>query len=271
MVERARTHERVSETKVEGARFTVDGLLARPIEVYLPPGNLPDSVGLAIHFHGSAFIPIQAAAALEPAHAVAVVNLGSGSSAYERPFADSFSLPELLAALRDAATGRVGHPVAFGRLTITSFSAGYGAVRALLKDPESIALMDDIILIDGLHASYVPEQVVLADGGRIDSTQMAPFVAYAALAAAGSKTMVVVHSEIFPGTYASTTETADFLLEQIGVRRTPVLQWGPLGMQQLSEARAGRFLVKGFAGNSAPDHIDQFHAYAAWLAQSRDL
>jgi hypothetical protein len=31
-------------------------------------------------------------------------------------------------------------------------------------------------------------------------------------------------------------------------------------MQQLSEARSGRFVLMGFAGNSAPDHIDHFHA-----------
>jgi hypothetical protein len=31
-------------------------------------------------------------------------------------------------------------------------------------------------------------------------------------------------------------------------------------MQQLSEVRAGQFELLGFAGNSAPDHIDQLHA-----------
>jgi hypothetical protein len=31
-------------------------------------------------------------------------------------------------------------------------------------------------------------------------------------------------------------------------------------MQQLSEARSGRLELMGFAGNSAPDHIDHLHA-----------
>ena len=31
-------------------------------------------------------------------------------------------------------------------------------------------------------------------------------------------------------------------------------------MQQLSEAKSGRLELMGFAGNSAPDHIDHFHA-----------
>jgi hypothetical protein len=31
-------------------------------------------------------------------------------------------------------------------------------------------------------------------------------------------------------------------------------------MQQLSEVHAGNFRVLGFAGNTAPDHVDHYHA-----------
>ena len=36
-------------------------------------------------------------------------------------------------------------------------------------------------------------------------------------------------------------------------------------MQQLSEARRGGFDVLGFAGNSAPDHVDHLYALGEWL------
>jgi hypothetical protein len=36
-------------------------------------------------------------------------------------------------------------------------------------------------------------------------------------------------------------------------------------MQQLSAARAGGFVVAGFAGNSAPDHLDHLYAIGDWL------
>jgi hypothetical protein len=42
-------------------------------------------------------------------------------------------------------------------------------------------------------------------------------------------------------------------------------------MQQLSEARAGRFALLGFAGNSGPDHIDQFHAMPELLRRLMGL
>ena len=93
--------------------------------------------------------------------------------------------------------------------------------------------------------------------------------ALARAAARGEKRMLIAHSEIFPGTYASTTETADWTVAALGLRRTPVLKWGPRGMQQLSEVHAGRLWVLGFAGTTAPDHIDQLHALRDLLKRSR--
>jgi hypothetical protein len=36
-------------------------------------------------------------------------------------------------------------------------------------------------------------------------------------------------------------------------------------MQQLSQASRGKFLVLGFAGDSAPDHVDQLHSLPTWI------
>jgi hypothetical protein len=41
-----------------------------------------------------------------------------------------------------------------------------------------------------------------------------------------------------------------------------------MGTQELSEVHAGKFLLIGFAGNSAPDHVDQLESlpeYLRWL------
>ncbi len=85
---------------------------------------------------------------------------------------------------------------------------------------------------------------------------------------AGRKRAIVTHSEILPGTLASTTATADYLLAQLGLRRQAVLRRGPMGLQPLSATRAGKFRLIGYADNSAPDHVDQLHArpeYLKWL------
>jgi hypothetical protein len=191
--------------------------------------------------------------------AVLAVHLGAGSAAYARPFADPGAFPALLKEAEEKAGVR------FGPVGLTAWSAGYGAVRAILKAAGGSGRVDFVLLLDGLHAGYA--------GGRpgpresqLVADDLAVFVRFARDAAAGKKQLIVTHSEVFPGTFASTTETADYLLRAAGVRRAAVLRWGPAGMQQLSEARQGGLRVAGYAGNSAPDHVDQLHALPDFLA-----
>ena len=120
-------------------------------------------------------------------------------------------------------------------------------------------------LTDGLHTDYLPNGRILSDGGTLNTDKLAPFLHYARRAISEETRFLITHSEIFPGTYASTTETADYLLTQLGLKRTPVLQWGPLGMQQVSQTVQGGFAVYGFAGNTAPDHVDHLHALVNFL------
>src|SRR5205085_12531244 len=113
--------------------------------------------------------------------------------------------------------------VHINHLYLSGFSAGYGAVRAILRNrADSI---DGILLLDGLHTSYVADR-------KVDPIAMQPFLDFARAAVAGRKRFVFSHSEIFPGTFASTTETADYLIHELGLKRTPVVRWGPRGMQQ---------------------------------------
>ena len=122
----------------------------------------------------------------------------------------------------------------------------------------------------GVYEKYKDNLVTLAaalltDVSSAEDVVHDVFLRFARDATLGRKQMKLIHTEIFPGTYASTTETADYLLEELKLRRTPVLKWGPMGSQQLSEVSKGQFLLKGYAGNSAPDHVDQLHALGEHL------
>jgi hypothetical protein len=262
MRENTRMHERLSlADSVSGE--SLSGPLSGQVRIYsttTTTTEVPSGGPLVFHFHGSAPITSQAIAVLGSPAALVSVNLGSGSSAYERPFLE----PGIFSSLVDSVLARTGLTrSADRRIFLSSFSAGYGAVRAILR--EEADRIDGVLLLDGLHASYVPEGRVLFEGGAMDSTNLEPFTLFARRAIDGEKAFLFTHSEIFPGTYASTTETADFLLDLLGSERTPVIEWGPVGMQLLSRARKGRFQVLGFAGNSAPDHIDHFHGLPAFL------
>lgn len=269
MVEETRAHERLAPALLHGITRSFVGPDGKPVELFVPDeARTSDVVDLVVHFLGAAWLPEQAVAKLGGHTVAAVVNFGAGSGVYHRAFADPAAFDSLLAGVAREVSAAIGKTARVGRVTLVGFSAGHGAVRAILREPRHFARVDAVLLLDGMHTSYVPEGTVLAAGGALDTTNLVAFAAFARAAVRGEKRFVVTHSEIFPGTFASTTETADWLLRALGLRRTPVLRWGPRGMQQLSEVRAGRFELLGFAGNSGPDHIDHLHAMPELLTQT---
>src|SRR5207247_2642766 len=131
-----------------------------------------------IHFHGASWLPFQAAA--DRPLVVAAVSIGQGGGAYDKAFTNPAALETLLAAIRARIRIR--------GLYLSGFSAGYGAIRAILRNH---AAVDGILLLDGLHTSYV-------DDRKVDPVAMQPFLEFAQAAVAGKKRFVFTHSEIFP-------------------------------------------------------------------------
>ena len=268
MVEETRAHQRLVQKTLPGTTRSFSGPAGKPVEVFVPDRvRERDQVDLVIHFHGVAWIPEQSVAELGDRTVTAVVNLGAGSGTYDRAFADPTAFDSLLSGVTREVSAAAGRVERIGRLTLVGFSAGHGAVRAILREPRHFARVDAVLLLDGMHTSYIPEGVVLANGGAMDTTNLVAFTNFARAAMRGERRFLVTHSEIFPGTFASTTETADWMLRALGLRRTPVLRWGPRGMQQLSEVHSGKLAVLGFAGNSAPDHVDQLQSMPELLSR----
>jgi hypothetical protein len=255
MVENSRAHKRVAQTEIKGRRWKLStGTLLLP-----QSARVRDVMPLYIHFHGAPWLAEWSVQQRNRAAAVLSVHLGAGSGVYSRAFSD----PAKFAALLDEAAKQLSpdHPPRFHPIVITSFSAGYGAVREILKNKANWEHIKAVILMDSMHTGYTTGN----QPGPLETEPLQPFVDFAKAAVDGRKSFVVTHSEIFPGTFASTTETSDYVLSQLGLKRRPVLKWGPGGMQQTSEVRAGHFRLMGFAGNSAPDHIDHFHGLGQWL------
>jgi hypothetical protein len=250
MVEHTRAHTRLKEETPPGKREKLElGTL------YLP-AKLSSHADLLFFFHGEPWIAEVAGAR----NHVAVVSevAGNGSGVYVRLFEDPKRFPRLVQEAEAKAHRR------FARVIIGGWSAGCGALRQILKSPGSYARVTSVVCIDGVHTDYANGQP-----GPLESTlgedNMQVWLRLGRDAMAGRKRFLLTHSEIFPGTYASTTETTDFLLQELKVPSRAVLKWGPMGMQELSEASRGKFLVLGFAGDSAPDHVDQLHSLPVWL------
>lgn len=264
MEEHIRPHRRVDASGCEGTRFSIEDVLDAPIEVFVPAQLTEnDTIDLVIHFHGNAKTTEWVACQHPKQFVTATVNLGSGSGAYERPLMDEEVRNRLLHKPMEILQSKYG--IAVRRKLVTSFSAGYGAVRALLADPKSFESIDGVVLLDGLHTDYVPDRQLLSDGGKVNSSKLRPFLQYARAAANGDKRMVFTHSSVFPGIYASTTECADYLINELGLNRNPVLKQGPNGMQQVGSTSKGGLHILAFAGNTAPDHVDHLHGLSGFI------
>jgi len=260
MVDHTRPHPRIQQTEVAGRR--VDLKTLKGARLFVSPHVNPNRpVPLLIHFHGAPWLVERHVSLYLPKVALITVQLGAGSSVYRRPFEDTKLFETLLREAADELHLSRG----WSSITLSGFSAGYGAVREILRQPENFARVNSVLLLDGMHTSYLPEGKPLADGGVIDGAGLDSFIAFGKEANAGKKTFVVTHSEIFPGTYASTTECAEYLLSQLNLERRARLRQGPAGMQQLSGLDVRGFHLRGYAGNSAPDHVDFLHAMPAWF------
>jgi hypothetical protein len=99
---------------------------------------------------------------------------------------------------------------------------------------------------------------------------MADFLRFARLAADGSKQFILSHSQQVPEGYASTTETADYLMARLGLDRNAVAaeSW-PGGLTLVSRGGRGRFEVLGFDGHAAEDHMRHLRAIGAFLQRVR--
>jgi hypothetical protein len=260
MVEHTRTHPRLAETTPPGLRQKLS------IGTLFVPEKLKGkrNVNLLLFFHGGNWLP-ELAATQQRNLVVLTVQAGAGSSTYEKLFANPATFPNLLAEAQTAAG------VPFHEIELGGWSAGCGALRQILSDPASYARVSRVLCIDGVHAGYLNDTPPpAATEPQLEPRNLASWLHFGADAIAGKKHLILTHSEIFPGTYASTTETADELLRQWKLTPHPVARWGPMGTQMLSETRAGNLLIVGFAGNSAPDHVDQLHSlpqYLRWLAK----
>ncbi len=255
MVEHTRVHPRLQKQAPEGRREKVAlGTLFLPAKL-----KLKAATPLLVFFHGGSWLPEVAAA--QNRTAVISIQIGAGSSVYAKAFVD----PKVFGNLLREAEAKAG--VDFKPITLAGWSAGCGAIRQIMRTAVYYDLVETTIMIDGIHTSYLGGKPGPLES-QIDPGNLQIFIKLARDAMAGKKRVLITHSEIFPGTFASTTETADYILKELGLHRRPIVKWGPMHTQELSEVRAGRFVLIGFAGNSAPDHVDQLHSlpeYLKWL------
>lgn len=237
--------------------------------VSLPAGwhaRSEDAVPVWLHLHGAPATVEAGFAAIGAPGVLVNVTLPGLSKVY----ADHFAGPEVFGELLRAteAVLRAERPErtwTAGALTVSSFSAGFGGVRQLLRQPAAAGRIGTLVMADSIYCGYAGDP----KERRVDPELMAGFLAYARRAAAGEARLLITHTEQVPDGYGSTTETADYLIAQLGGRRSAEERaWSPK-LRQTSRFAAGGCEIVGFAGAAADDHMQHLRGIGLWLERVR--
>lgn len=227
-------------------------------------GGPPTTVWL--HLHGAIATVEQQFARIGAPGVLVTLTLPGLSKVYADHFADERVFAELLRTVKDVVRAQAGgagwEP---GELTVSSFSAGFGGVRQLLRQPEAVERIATLVMADSIYCGYAGP---IAER-RVDPELMAGFTRYARLAAEGKRRMLVTHSAQVPEGYASTTETADFLIAAVGGRRGPEVGVWEDGLAATGRFAQGGLEVVGFAGVEAKDHLQHLRSLGVFLARAK--
>jgi hypothetical protein len=206
------------------------------------------SFDLVIHFHGHE--PIRKEFVKTADGIVLVgIDLGIGSGAYGSAFSAPYVFENLLRSIEASVAKHAGIKAAKVRkLALSSWSAGYGALDQILRQPAS-KKVDAVILLDSLHAGYADEQ-----NGTLKVEQLTPFVTFAKKAAAKQAFMFMSHSSIIPPGYASTTEVATYMVGQLHGKPRRTNRQDVLGLDMIDRFDKGNFHMRGYTGEDKPDH-----------------
>lgn len=237
------------------------------VTLYIPPNWKPSSqLAITIHYHGAAWFAVDEHRRRGLKEPLVAVYLGEGSAVYQRGFQSPDSWPTLLSHVM----AELGAPddATYTRVDVTSYSAGYGAVRELLKQEDPPKIIRRIILADSMYAGFTSptDQTPLKD-------QIEPYVEFAQAAMRGEKGFVVTYSQVPTETYANSASCAQALVRMLGLSfRKPqqpkqVLDQMYPDYLLLETVTRGGLHIWGYAGTDAQAHMTHpRHIADVWRA-----
>ncbi|MEQ9455294.1 MAG: hypothetical protein RLN76_11985 [Phycisphaeraceae bacterium] len=213
----------------------------------------PEELSVIFHFHLGLNMVVEEMDRTSTRAILIHFSPGGLSSKYRVPIVED---PELFFNLiksaleQTRARPEVRDDAPMTSLTVTSFSAGFGAVREILKDPAAFEAIDHLVMADTIYAGYDGE---VADK-IVSPVNMVDFTRFAREAAEGRKHFILTHNSYDPPGYASTAETADYILDGLGLERYAANM--PIGEKLTFSTRAGKgnFEVFGSPRTDGSDH-----------------
>ena len=221
------------------------------------PGNVAD---VLVQFHGDPQTFWNNAKYANLNTVIVTVNYSGLSSAYSTPFSNATLFQSLVdeALTKVRATAAFPDNLTWDKLAVSSFSAGYGAVREILQESNYRSDIDALLAADSLYATTA------GDGTPLDS-QMVDYKTFATAAKNGTKTFLYSHSQVPTFTYESTYECADELMQHLGVSPTAVNTNGLGTLNFYRTAQTGNFKLWGALGTDGDSHLEHLRYIGEFL------
>ena len=213
-------------------------------------GGLTDDGGfdLIVHFHGHE--PIRKEFAPVGGGIVLVgIDLGVRSLPYLKAFSSKDVFLRLLESVRGAMAKKRGLKRAYiRRIGLSSWSAGYGAIDQILRQPIGRSV-DTVILLDSLYGSFTD-----ASQKEIKEKPLQPFISFAQNALKGRTFMYQTHSSVLTHGYANTRQVSHFMVKLLGGKLRKATRRDRLGLELFERFDRRGYRVRGYKGTDKPAH-----------------
>jgi hypothetical protein len=221
-----------------------------------------EAVDLLVHFHGDPQTYWNNARYASLNAVIVTVNYSGLSSAYTTPFSNAALFQSLLdeAQTKVRAQADFADNFVWDKLAVSSFSAGYGAVREILKSSTYRNAIDALLAADSLYATTD------GDGTPLDS-QMANYKTFAGLAKNGQKTFLFSHSQVPTYTYETTGECGDELMQYLGISASAYNVGGLGDLDFYRHAKSGNFELWGALGADGDSHLEHLRYIGEFLEE----
>ena len=134
--------------------------------------------------------------------------------------------------------------IKLGKLGLAGWSGGYDPIFGILGSSGGLVKQPDYVgVFDGMHHGQK---------GKPNESAMKTWEELAQQAQKGKTQFVVTHTAVDPGSYASSTDTANWLVQNNGLKREPVQNWTGQGVKPTSVAGSGGFKVIQLYDQPAP-------------------
>ena len=218
---------------------------------------------LTMHFHTAPSFIMQEHVRRGSANPLACFQLGSGSAVYRRAFEEPERFDRVLNAVTETLRKHAARSINVESVELSSFSAGYGAIRELVKSTNVFRQISAVVLADSMYGALATNTAAR----QVASEHIDVWVPLARAAIEREKTFVFTYSEVPSTSYASSMECAGALAKALSLTNSTVAPDADLPFPLLRRADLGNLHLWGYVGTNAQAHLTHVrHLAEIWQA-----